>query len=142
MANGFTTLAVAFIITGLFAVAMLSFTAQIELDSGVNDTIFNEPVINSTFSGLKTNISQSEEDVKSIKESFETSNPLLAVGELIFGSIITAATTIGSAIVGTYDVIGVLGVYLGIPAVVFQVLTTILLILLVFLAWRLLKTGE
>ena len=81
--------------------------------------------------------------VNKTKEAFESEETSLVTGVLLIGSILNAGKTFSTVIINVFTgVFTVTAEVLGIPQIVIIVLTGILLITIVLLSWKLIKTGN
>ena len=141
--NNFKGLFIGFMLVAAFSLALIGFGINLAADNEPNQTIANDPYINSTYTNIITKINTAETNINRSKVDFEEGSILENIGELIFGSIIGFGKTVGSIITGTYDLAtGLIYRYLGIPPIIISVISIILMATIVFLAWRLYKIGE
>jgi hypothetical protein len=143
MAEGFKGTFITFIIVGLFVFAMISGVVIFERSNGISDGIINNSVINKTYVDLNDKISSGESDINNQNTVQDEESPSVSSGDFNLFSIIGLSKTAKGIVVGVYNTIIVIpSRLLGVPQVVISVLTIILVISLILLAWRLIKIGE
>lgn len=132
-----------FALIGIFVFSMLSFGITLQLDNGVTDPITNNPVINSTFNRLESNLSSYGSQTQAQRASFESEIPERGFGTLIIFSIVSVGQKFTAIIITTYNILIVLPAsILGISPVVISVLGSILIVTLLLLVWRVIRAGS
>ncbi len=133
---------VTFALIGIFVFAGISFIVQTQLDNDVENTILENKVINKTFTDFETDLSEFRTESQTQKDSFESEDPAPGFGSLIIFSIVGVGKTFSGMTLGVYNIFIVLPAsILGVPPIVIGVLTTILIISLILLAWRVYRVG-
>lgn len=128
-----------FLLVGLFLVCIFSFifsftadNLDIELDTDEID-----------LTGLESKLNSSKSQAEEYMESFQSENPLISFGALILFSIVGIGKLIINSVSAIFNIlIGGTSAVLGIPPMVTGVLTAIILMSLIFAAWKLIKTGK
>ncbi len=142
MAISFREVFVTFALIGIFVFAGISFIVQTQLDNDVENTILENEVINKTFTNFETDLSDFSSKTQTQKESFESEIPERGFGSLIIFAIIGVGQRFTGMITGVYNIFIVLPAsILGISPIVIGVLTSILIVSLVLLIWRVYRTG-
>lgn len=132
-----------FALIGIFVFSMLSFGITLQLNNGVTDPITNNPVINSTFNRLESNLSSYGSQTQAQRASFESEIPERGFGTLIIFSIVSVGQKFTAIIITTYNILIVLPAsILGISPVVISVLGSILIVTLLLLVWRVIRAGS
>lgn len=131
------------ILTAVFFFAIVNFGVTLTNNNNVNNTLLDNSVFNETFNSLENNLSNVQDTAQGQRENFEEETPIIGTDAFLFTSIIGAAKTFGSMMIKMYDLtFGLLGQVLGISPIIIGVFTGMLLILLIFLTWRFIKTGR
>lgn len=142
MAISFRDLFITFALIGLFVFAGISFIVTTQQDNDVENTILDDEIINRTYIKLETNLSDFESTTQTQKESFEEEIPERGFGSLIIFSIISVGQKFTGLIAIVYNVLIILPAsILGIPKVVISILSSILIVSLVLLIWRVYRIG-
>lgn len=143
----FKGLMIAGLLLALFIFAAISFGVQISEDTGANMSLLDNEVINRSYREVELNITFAQTTAESQKTSFFRDVPIIGeiVGafDIILGSIIGVGRIFGNVLVSLYNLtFGLIASVLGVSPVVISVFTTILLILIVLLAWRVYRSGS
>ncbi len=143
MVTSFREVFITFALIGVFVFAGISFIVVTQRDNGVENTILENDVINRTYSNLETDLSGFSSNASAQKGKFEEENPERGFGSLIIFAIVGIGRKFTGMIIGIYNIIIVLPAsLLGIPSIVISVMTAILLVSLVLLAWRVYRVGS
>lgn len=143
MATSIRTMFFMFTIVGLFIVATISFTGQFQLENNAEFTIYENEIINRTLGDFNTNLTNIASQTDEQKGVFDSEIPERGFGSLLIFSIVTVAQSFVTGIITTYNTLVVLPAsVLGIPAIVMSVLTSILLVSVVLLVWRVIRLGS
>lgn len=139
----FRSLIISFLIIGLFFFCFVSFAYHIQIDNNANRTILDDSQMNSTLGWITSNITESEDKALAQRNSTEAEVVEAPEGAFILKSIVSGGISFISMFVGIYNVtIGFIFKAIGIDTIIFQTLTSIIIITIVFLFWRLVKVGE
>ncbi len=142
MVTSFRETFITFALIGLLVFATISFIFGTQRENEISDTILDNPIINRTFNRLEANLSALGSESQTQKETFESEIPERGFGSLIIFSIVSTAQKSTGLLVAIYNIIIILPAQiLGISPLVFSVLSSILLITLVLLAWRVYRIG-
>lgn len=135
---------VSWVLLGLFVVSMIAFTIGIQEKNGLESTIGNDSIINSSYVSLTNTLSESTDTANSSKTAFESDiEPQTSFGDLVFVSILGVGKTITGMIIGVYNILFVLPTTkLGIPKLITNVLSTLIIMTLVLMAWRVYRSGD
>lgn len=143
MPISFMQLFITFSIISLFVFSSISFIAQLQDENDGPSSILENDLINRTFVDLSGNISQQETDTNSSKQAFESEIPAPGFGSLIIFAIVGVTQSFTSTITSAYNIIIILPItVLGIPKQVAQILGSILMVSMIFLAWRVFRVGS
>lgn len=133
---------ISFLIIGLFSISLIMFAIGTSIDNEADNSIANDPRISTIYNSLNATLESSRATSDSIKTSFETENPFVGFGSLLFFSIIGAFKTINIIIISIFTTLSVFIIdVIGINPIVFSVISAGLLITLVLLGWRLYRQG-
>lgn len=131
------------ILAGVFFYSLMSFAINLGNDNNAEMSILDNPTLNNSFNRIENNLSLYTTQTETQKGIFEDEDVQVSFGDLIFFGIISTGKTISNMIVG---VVGILLVpfliLLSFPPIVLGSISTIVLGLIIFKAWRLYKTGE
>ncbi len=127
---------------GILVLATLSYIIVLQQENEVTDTILSNTVINNTFSSLQSNLSAVEGETQTQRESFESEIPERGFGSLLIFSIVSVGQKFTAIIISTYNILIVLPAsILGVPSIVISVLSSILIVTLILLIWRVIRAG-
>lgn len=135
---------ISIILLVLFSIAIFGFGESFQRDNGVSPTILDNARLNNTNNNLTATIVNFNQNSSSARQAFDSEQtPQSGIGALSFSSVISAAKTYNSLSVTASNVIFpfIFG-SLGIPPIVFTAIITIILIIVLLIAWRLIKAGE
>lgn len=139
----FRELFITFSILSLLVFSTISFVALFQDENDSPSTILENELINRTFVNIDSSISTQETNSNSSKEAFESEIPERGFGSLIIFSIVGVAQSFISIITTTYNLVIVLPIsLLGVPFQVAKILGSILMMSLIFLAWRVYRVGS
>ncbi len=142
MVTSFRETFIIFALIGIFVFASMSFIVQTQIDNDVENTVLENEVINKTFTDLEIDLSNFGSNASSQKSNFDQDIPERGFGDLIIFAVIGVGQGFTGLIVGVYNIFIVLPAsILGVPPVVIGVLTSILVMSLILLAWRLYRAG-
>lgn len=134
---------ITFSIISLFVFAAISFIVAFQTENDADSSILENELINRTFTTLADDISEQETDSNQSKGAFESEIPAPGFGSLIIFAIVGVAQTFTSIITTTYNVIIVLPIsLLGVPKQIASIMGSILMMSLIFLAWRVYRVGS
>lgn len=146
MANEFRPIVINFLWIGLFAVAIITAGIMIAVQNNAKESISNDTVLYSLATSLSGNLSNNYEQVKQSEQSFENSSVTLTSGIPFIDSIYGAWKVIKSTPMLVYNLI-VNVIFLRILGdsatfVIISVISTILIISIIFAIVKLISTGE
>jgi len=133
---------VTFALIGLFVYAGISFIVTTQRENNVDLTILDNEIINRTYRNLEIDLSEAGTEVQGQRETFESEIPERGFGSLIIFGIVSVAQKFMGMIISIYNIFIVLpSAILGIPKIVTSVLSAILLVTLILLAWKVYRAG-
>ena len=142
MVTSFRGTFITFALIGLLVFATISFVFGFQRDNEIDETILENPIINSTFNRLGTNLSSFGSDTQTQRATFESEVPERGFASLIIFSVVSFAQKSTGLVVAVYNVLIISPAsILGISPVVFSVLNAIFLLSLILLAWRVYRVG-
>lgn len=139
----FRELFITFSLISLFTFATISFVVLFQSENDSSNSILENDLINRTFTSIGGDIDDQESSSNSSKEAFESEIPERGFGSLVIFSIVGVAQSFISIITTTYNTVIVLPLtILGVPFQVAKILSSILMMSLIFLAWRVYRVGS
>jgi hypothetical protein len=143
MPTSFRQVFITFSIIALFVFGAISFIVSFQSENSAGSSILENELINRTYVSLISDISTQETNTNSSKAAFESEIPAPGFGSLIIFAIVGVAQTFTSIITTTYNVLIVLPIsLLGVPRQIASILGSILMMSLIFLAWRVFRVGS
>ncbi len=135
---------ITFALIGVFILCMVNFGVQVARDNESNNTILDNAQINASFgSGLEANLSSFQSKSEAERGIFEKDSPKVGGGFFMLDAIMGAGRIFTGMIVGIFNLILLpLESVIGVDNAVIGVIISILIVSLVFLAWRVYKAGE
>lgn len=142
MVASFRETFVIFALIGIFVFASIAFIVTTQTDNDVTLTILDNAVINKTYTSLETDLDAFGTNASTQKTSFDKDVPERGFGSLIVFAIVGFGQGITGMILGIYNIFIVLPAsILGVSPVVIGVLTSIIIVSLVLLIWRVYRAG-
>lgn len=141
MAN-FPKLVMNFLWIGLIVFGLFAFIIIVQEDNTTTDKFTNNNLINNTYSNLRTDLLDFQEQSQAQKLLFEREQPTLGFGTLLFYSIISSGKVFNN-MVGTVfnSIIKLPVVVLGIDPVIVSVISTMLILTIIIGLWIVYKIG-
>lgn len=128
------------ILSALFVLAMMSFAGIVQVDNDANQTIFDNELINRSYSDLYGNLSDSRTDSQSAMEVFGGITPTENIGDLDVTAVNSPTKVFKSMIVGTYNILIRLPMkVLGVSPIVASVISSIIILLIIIGIWAIWK---
>lgn len=140
----FTKLFQTFMFIGLIVFSMLAFSSFLQSENNVDESqrLTNNTLLSNTFSQLNQNFTSSGSRSQNQKTIFETENPTAGFGSFLLYSILSAGRVFNSMIVGVFNTLIKLPVvFLGLDPVVVGILSTLLVVAIIFGLWSVYKLG-
>lgn len=149
MAEKFMSLIIGFLLLGLFVFSLIEFGYGTARDNGGNQTLLNDQRINKSFPQLQQELSNTKTISENQKTALENDKAVIGGNSLLLFAISTVWKSFSSMIIGIYNITFglVFDVIFGSSTsspfvIVFGIFSSILIITISFLAWRLIRTGE
>ncbi len=129
-----------FLLLGLFALAIFTFIFTLEDN---NTKIANLDTAGIDITALEARLNSSTGEANDYMESFSKDSPVENFFNIIFFSIIGVGKLVINSIIITFNIIlGGISTILGIPPIVTSVISAIVIISLIFAAWKVYNTGK
>lgn len=139
----FREILINFSLIGIFMLAFITFAVQMTDDNSANNTLIQNPLINSTFNKLQSNLSVFQSNAQGQRENYESESPASGFGTLIIFGIIGFAKIFTGMVLGISNILfGAASSVLGIDPIVIGVFVSLLIATLIIYGWRLAKTGD
>lgn len=138
----FRELLTSFVIIGLCVFSIMAFVITTQSQNNVSDPVVNVEVIGSAYSSLNESLRDQQSNSESALELFQSENPLVVFGSIIFYSVISSGKLFTGTIVGIFNILIKLPiVLLGVDPAVASAIILILIATIVIGLWRLYKVG-
>lgn len=127
---------------GLFVFAFISFVIINQNNNGVadSDKITNNTIINSTYSDLSSNLTNSQTQAQTSSNTFGAITPNQEFGELEVTSVVSPTRIFKTLTIGTFNVLIALPMrVLGVSPIVSAVLSSVLILLIIIGIWAIWK---
>jgi hypothetical protein len=139
----FQSLWVTFALIGLIAFCFIAFIVQFETDNDKSNGLLENQIINRTYGNLQSDLSTFGSQAQGQKDVFESETPTISFGALILFAIVSAGKVFTNMLIGIFNILIFLPTAMfGISPVITGVLSSILIISIIFLLWRVYKAGE
>ena len=141
--GGFRGLLISFLLVGLFTFSMITFGDKLIDDNEGNESVIDHPAVQTLNTTIFGNLSDTQSQAQTKRESFEEEEPSAGFGTLLLFSLVEVARAFTSTFVVLYNVLfGFARDILGIPTIAMITIGATMLITVILLSWRLFKTGE
>ncbi len=142
----FRNLVINSLLLGLFIFGIFVFSFTMAFENGLDPVLLQDELVNRTFANLSTTLIGGQGSAEDQRTNFESEIPTVGTDSFLFESVISSGKTFSSAmsVVGNIAisfVIRSLGLNEGNGFVIFSVFITIIVILIILLAWKIYKTG-
>lgn len=136
----FEDLPISFLLIGLFIICIFAFAGGLAVNYGQNASVMDVPGVD--VSGIQEQVNSTSNSALSWQESLTSDNLFLGLGEIFLLSIWGIIKLIFSTILSFLGIfLALISGVLGIPPVVTGVIIAIVIIMVIFAAWRKLKAG-
>ncbi len=143
MTHSFRDMLLLFSVISLFVFSTISFVVVFQEENNATSSLLENELINRTFVNLSNTISEQETSTNSSKGEFESENPAPGFGSLIIFAIVGVTKTFTGSIITIYNILIVLPLgLLGVPTQVANILGSIVMMSLIFAAWRVYRVGS
>lgn len=131
-----------FMLVGLIVFGLFAFVVIVQQDNNTSDKFVDNVLINSTYSNLESDLLNFQEQSQAQKILFESEQPTLGFGTLLFYSIISSGKVFNSMIGAVFNsIIKLPVVVLGIDPVIVSVISTMLILSIIVGLWIIYKIG-
>jgi len=142
MALEFRGMIISILLIGLFVFAMFSGGVFLASENHANVTLSKDASLNSMYTNLSYDLNNSANIANDVRKAFEKENPLITA-VLLFKSVIYGGIQFTSLVVSIMGyMFGSIIETIGVGAIVISVISAIVLIILVFSAWRVYQAGS
>ena len=139
----FLTLVTVALVLGVFIVATISFGSQMATDNNSSMSITNDPEINASYQDFTQQLRNASTNITSSKGTFFSDIP-------VFSGIVATITVIFGVVpgffdlmIGSYSLVGdLIQTKLGVPKIILNMFTAIIMFVGILLAWRVYKAGS
>ena len=130
-----------FLLTSVFLFAIISFAVGIGDNYGKGSEFATVEHID--VAGIQNTIEETNAEAEKWEKVFKSDNLFVALGGIILFSLWGIINLIWTSVFGIFNlIIQIASDVLGLPAIVVSTFVTLLILTLIFLAWRTLKAGE
>ncbi len=139
----FKGLIITALLVGLFIFALISFGVQLAKNSDANMSILDNPAINDSFVSIESKLGEAKDTAEAGRKGLWSGIPLLEEVGIILDSIVSVGQVFSQMVIGVYELtFGLITETLGISPIVLGVITAIVLVSIVLLAWSVFKSGK
>jgi hypothetical protein len=143
MPQGLKQMLITSLLIGLFIFAMVSFAVEFGTQNDANQTILDNEAINSTYVDLESDLNTAINTTESQRGGFFKDIPVIGEISVILNSIVGTVRVFIELMKGFYDLtLGLIAKTLGINPIIMGVITAIILMTTILLAWRVYRSGE
>ena len=140
---GFLDKIIGAVLVGVFALALLTFGYQAQIENGTNGTILDDPHFEGLNNSFSSNLNTIRGDAGDQRDNFENQDPQTG-DESGFG-LLTIPRNIAKFTSMMFSSVNLVSNLLedvfGIPSVVFNILGGLLTIIMLLPGWRVIKSG-
>ena len=139
---GFRQILINSILVGLFAFALITFLFVSMAQNNPSSQVFQDPSLNKTYYALNESLNSYQAIAEEQKNSTFSDNPVLGFVDIVLLSILGAGRILSTMVSGTFNTLSVFAMEIfHIPAIVLGVLSTVMIVSVIFLLWRMYKTA-
>jgi hypothetical protein len=141
---GFKDIAIGSIMTLVFAMAILTFGTKLAVDNNSNINILDDPSLRALNNSAFGSLSEVQGTIQTQRENFETEKAQKDSQSDNFGltAIIGNLKTFFSIGISGFNAIFIaISVLLGIPPIILNILSGVIILILILLSWRVIKVG-
>lgn len=131
-----------FILASLLIISLFSFLITLQSDNSAEDPLSNDPIFNDSFQSLITEIDTSTEDAEEKYGVFNEEDPKPGFGSIVLFGVVSVGKAFSSIVFGFFGAIIKLPlIVLGVPATVYSLVLTWLIIVIIVALWLFYKLG-
>ena len=139
---GFKDIVGKFIIASLLILSLFSFIIITQSDNEAVSELRDEEVFNDSVSSLIDSIDSSTEAAEEKYDVFNSEEPKAGFGSIVLFGIVSVGKTFSNIVFGTFGAIIELPLkVLGVPPNVYNLILTLLIIIIIVAVWLLYKLG-
>lgn len=139
---GFRNMMIAFLITGLFFVALASFSINFANENNANMTLLDDAELSRTFTNINETIDDASVDVQTQRNATEQSPTSEGSDNLIIPAVWSSIKIFGGMITSLgNDLLAALYAF-GIPGVVLGIILAIIGVSLILWGWSVIRSGR
>lgn len=140
MAFGFKDIPINFLLAGLFLLSMIGFITALAYESGVSSPLDGNTIINTT--ALNATLSRADTEGKAHLNASQEDAPTSEFGQFISFAIIGNMWAYASSAFEVMNIFADSSTKVGISPLTVGIIDAILLIVVIFAAWRVIRIGE
>jgi Flp pilus assembly protein TadB len=134
---------IAALLVSLFIYAAISLSTTLSSNQNKNFTLLENEAINRSFTNIQTELEDSEATTSAQREAFEEDTAEEDIFVLNLKSIISVGRKFTQLVVNLYSLtFGMIAEVLGISVLVLTIITSIIIITLILLAWSVFRIGK
>lgn len=138
----FRTMIIGALLIAFFSLALINFGIKFADDNNLNQSIMDDPRINSTFFTLTNQLADGQNISQTQLNATQSEAAEKPEGVFFLVSIVGAGTKYATAVVGIFNTIfSFATTSLGLDPMIFGIAVAILLVVVVLVSWQLYKTG-
>lgn len=132
------------VLVGLFSFAMITFGGQTYINNASNTSILDDPALKGFNTTIRNNLGNIESQAQTEREKVERQEAIGGTSDSGFSltSIVSVVTSFWGTAIGTTNLIfTALSNILGIPKIVFNIIMGSLIIVVLLLGWKVIRSG-
>ena len=138
----FIKLFFSFMFIGIIVLSLFSFIVNFQEENNVEDKFVDDLLINRTYENLKLDLGGLSDESQAQKTLFESENPTSGFGTILLFSIVSAGKIFNGMVIGLFNTLIALPViFLGLDPIILSVISTMLIITILFGLWVVYKLG-
>ncbi len=144
MAQSFLKLVIAFSLVGLMVYGIIIFGYNLQRENYANETILEHSTLQNVTIKLNESLSLQEDESEKQRGGFEGQTTSTSIGFFMLDAVISGGRIFTGMLMLIYNLTlnsSLVTRTLGIPRIVISVITSILLVSIIFLLWRTYKAG-
>lgn len=131
-----------FMLIGLVVLSMFAFGVFFQEENNIDDQFIENPLMNETYSKLKSDLGDLRGQGQAQKTLFESENPTGGFGTILLFSIVSTGKVFNGMIIGLFNTLIKLPVtFLGLDPIIVSVLATMLILTIIIGLWIMYKLG-
>lgn len=132
-----------FVLVSLITFSLIGFAVDMSSNNNINNSILDNPQMEQVYGDLEDDLNELEQKGIEQKENFESDSIRANLGFFILDTIISGTRVFTNIIIGFFNILGApLTSIIGLPSAILGAFTFLLLLSLIFYAYKLFKQGE